>query len=75
MAGLFRPPPAKEPEEVPAVTAGPEPHIRWRQEQLLKAGYDEVQAALIAGARHIDLHKAVKLGKEAGPTLATKILL
>lgn len=79
MASIFRPssganePPKKEEEH--HIEVGPSKHILWRQEQLLAAGFDEVQAALIAGARQIDLHKAVDLAQKAGPELATKILL
>lgn len=74
MASVFRSrtgsnePPKEEP-------AKPEKHILWRQQQLQRAGFDETQAALIAGARHIDLHMAMDLAEKAGPELATKILL
>lgn len=77
MASIFRPSAGSNepPKEEQHIVAGPEKHILWRQQQLQRAGFDEVQAALIAGARHIDLHKAMDLAEKAGPELATKILL
>ena len=47
----------------------------WRFEQLRQAGYDEVDAAELAGRSDIDLHGAVEL-VEAGcpPALAARIL-
>lgn len=77
MANIFRASSGanEPPKEEQHIVTGPEKHILWRQEQLLSAGFDEVQAALIAGARYIDLHKAMDLAEKAGPELATKILL
>lgn len=68
-----RPP---EPEPAPPVAApGPTKETLWRQEQLEKAGFDEVQAALIASDKTIDLHRAVGLATDAGTALAIRILL
>lgn len=77
MASIFRASSGanEPPKEEQHIITGPEKHILWRQEQLQRAGFDEVQAALIAGDRRIDLHKAMDLAEKAGPELATKILL
>lgn len=76
MASIFRASSgANEPPKEEPVVPKPEKHILWRQQQLQRAGFDEVQAALIAGDRRIDLHKAMDLAEKAGPELATKILL
>jgi len=48
----------------------------WRFEELLRAGYEQLDASLLAKRRDIDLHQALEL-VEAGcrPELAAKILL
>lgn len=35
--------------------------IRWRAEQLLRAGYSRDDASMLAGRRDVDLHLATRL--------------
>ena len=67
MFGPLRPPQADAPlPETPAVMESEEDKIlRWRFDVLERAGYNEVQADILARARHVDLHEAVRL-VEAG---------
>ena len=49
---------------------------RWRYEQLLRAGYDETAALVLADLVHIDLHLAVDLARQGCATdTALRILL
>ncbi len=49
---------------------------RWRLEQLLRAGFDEVAAVLLAAKRHVDLHQASDLLRHGCPAdTALRILL
>jgi hypothetical protein len=49
---------------------------RWRFEQLLRAGYDETAALVLADAVQIDLHLAVDLFRQGCPAdTALRILL
>jgi hypothetical protein len=65
--------PANEP---PPVESGPHPVTRWRQECLERAGYDEVQATLLASDKTVDLHDAVDLlNRGCPPEVAIQILL
>ncbi len=48
----------------------------WRLEQLVRAGYDEPAALLLADVRHVDLHLATDLLRRGCPTdTALRILL
>ena len=50
--------------------------IRWRLEQLAKAGYSWACAMVIAASRDIDLHRAVDLAQRGCPIdTAMRILL
>lgn len=50
--------------------------IRWRLEQLAKAGYSWACAMVIAANRDVDLHRAVKLVQAGCPVeTAVRILL
>jgi hypothetical protein len=35
--------------------------LLWRTETLVKAGYNDLQAEILARARHVDLHAAVSM--------------
>lgn len=49
---------------------------RWRVEELLRAGYDQAGAEVIATRHDVDLHRAVDLVRRGcEPELAVKILL
>ena len=49
---------------------------RWRAEELERAGYDEPDAAELAGRADVDLHLAVDLLERGCPTkTALRILL
>ena len=49
---------------------------RWREEELVRAGYGPEVAALLAGSHEVDLHLAVALlERGCSPDLALKILL
>jgi hypothetical protein len=48
----------------------------WRLEQLLRAGYDETAALILADLVHVDLHEAVDLVRQGcAPDTALRILL
>jgi hypothetical protein len=50
--------------------------LRWRQSELVRAGYDERLALKLALRRHVDLHVAVGLVRRGcPPDTAAKILL
>ena len=50
--------------------------VRWRIEQLVRAGFDEVAARLLAARRHVDLHHASDLVRRGCPAeTALRILL
>ena len=50
--------------------------IRWRLEQLAKAGYSWACAMIIAANRDVDLHRAVSLVQDGCPAdTAVRILL
>ena len=50
--------------------------VRWRSEELERAGYAPAQAASIAGRHDVDLHVAVDLVRNGcTPELALLILL
>ena len=49
---------------------------RWRIEQLVRAGFDEAAALLLAAMRHVDLHYASDLLRRGCPAdTALRILL
>jgi hypothetical protein len=49
---------------------------RWRLEQLLRAGYDETSALILAELHDIDLHAAIDLASRGCPSdTALRILL
>jgi hypothetical protein len=49
---------------------------RWRYEQLLRAGYDETAALVLADLVHVDLHVAVGLARQGcASNTALRILL
>ncbi len=49
---------------------------RWRLEQLVRAGFDEAAALLLAATRHVDLHHASDLLRRGCPAdTALRILL
>jgi hypothetical protein len=49
---------------------------RWRLEQLLRAGYDETAALVLADLVHVDLHEAIDLVGHGCPSgTALRILL
>ena len=49
---------------------------RWRIEELERAGYDAVQAQVLARRQEVDLHRAVDLVVQGcTPELALRILL
>lgn len=48
----------------------------WRLEQLLRAGYDETAALVLADLTHVDLHVAVDLVRQGcPPDTALRIVL
>ena len=50
--------------------------LTWREEELARAGYDEILAALAAAHGGIDLHRAVDLARRGcPPKLALRILV
>lgn len=83
-ATMFGPRPVRPPEPEPQESAptafigeSEEQRIlRWRYQNLELAGFNEIQAEILARARHVDLHEAVAL-VEAGctPLKAARILL
>ncbi|MFN0156226.1 MAG: hypothetical protein ACKVUT_17770 [Gaiella sp.] len=61
--------------EIYAETEG-ERVARWRLEQLLRAGYDETAALVLADLGHVDLHIAIGLvGRGCPPETALRILV
>jgi hypothetical protein len=49
---------------------------RWRREQLVRAGYDESDALVLAELRDVDLHLATELLRRGCPAdTALRILL
>jgi hypothetical protein len=49
--------------------------VRWRAEELERAGYDSTTAAELAGRNEIDLHRAIELLELGCPVdLALQIL-
>ena len=49
---------------------------RWRLEQLVRAGYDETEALVLADLVHIDLHAALDLvGRGCPSDTALRILV
>lgn len=49
---------------------------RWRLEQLLRAGYDDMAALVLAELVHVDLHAAVDLVSRGCPSAtALRILV
>lgn len=49
---------------------------RWRLEQLIRAGYEETAALVLADLVHIDLHLAVDLVRQGcEPDVALRILV
>jgi hypothetical protein len=49
---------------------------RWRLEQLVRAGYEETAALVLADLVHVDLHLAVHLVRQGcPPDTALRILL
>jgi hypothetical protein len=50
--------------------------LRWRVDELKRAGYDERLALKLALRRHVDLHRAVDLLRQGcDPALAARILV
>ena len=49
---------------------------RWRLDQLVRAGYEETAALVLADLVHVDLHLAVELRSQGCPSdTALRILL
>ena len=49
---------------------------RWRLDQLVRAGYEETAALVLADLVHVDLHLAVELRRQGCPSdTALRILL
>ena len=49
---------------------------RWRLDQLVRAGYDETAALVLADLVHVDLHLAVDIVRQGCPSdTALRILL
>lgn len=70
----------RQPTSVAAPGAPPEQELeqvlRWRLEQLRRAGYDRRQAALLAERPDVDLHEAAGLlARGCPPETAIRILL
>jgi hypothetical protein len=50
--------------------------LRWRVDELKRAGYDDRLALKLALRRHVDLHRAVRLLRQGcDPALAARILV
>jgi hypothetical protein len=50
--------------------------VRWRAEELERAGYDEATAAELAARPDVDLHRATALIEQGcSPELARRILI
>ena len=50
--------------------------VSWRHEQLVRAGYQEVDASALAFEPSVDLHRAVELRRRGCPSsIAVRILL
>jgi hypothetical protein len=50
--------------------------VRWRAEELERAGYEPTAASLLAGRSDVDLHYAIDLLRNGcAPELALQILL
>jgi hypothetical protein len=50
--------------------------MRWRFEELLRAGYDAGSALIVAGHAEVDLHEAVRLVERGcPPALAVQIVV
>lgn len=71
------PSPDNEPEPLPTVDREQQRVVEWRMRALVRAGYDDVAAELIATDTTIDLHVAVDLVTVRGcePSVATGILI
>jgi hypothetical protein len=62
--------------ETPIIETEDERVARWRLEQLLRAGYDETDALVLADLTDVDLHAAVALVAHGCPSdTALRILL
>jgi len=63
-------------EAVREVETESERVLRWRVDELSRAGYDERLALKLALQPHVDLHRAVDLLRNGcEPTLAAQILV
>jgi hypothetical protein len=50
--------------------------LRWRVDELVRAGYTERLALRLASRRHVDLHQAVELlARGCPPETAARILI
>jgi hypothetical protein len=58
------------------VDAEDERVVTWRAEELIRAGYDELDALELAFERQVDLHRAIDLlQRGCPPKTAVRILL
>jgi hypothetical protein len=58
------------------IDAEDEKVVSWRAEELIRAGYDELDALELAFERAVDLHRAVELLERGCPAkTAVRILL
>jgi hypothetical protein len=63
-------------EAVQEIETESERVLRWRVDELKRAGYDERLALKLALRRHVDLHRAVDLLRHGcDPALAARILV
>jgi len=66
---------AVHPDELETID-GADDVVRWRFEELLRAGYDAGCALILAGHAEVDLHAAVRLVERGcPPELALRIVL
>jgi hypothetical protein len=62
--------------ELPTIDTEYERVVRWRAEELQRAGYDAISAAELAARTDVDLHSAMSLiERGCAPELALRILL
>jgi hypothetical protein len=49
--------------------------VRYRRDVLVRAGYDEEDAKMLARRTHLDLHEAVSLVRRGCPSFAARRIL
>jgi hypothetical protein len=63
-------------DELQTIETENERVVRWRAEELERAGYDPISAAQLAARPDVDLHRAANLIESGcSPELALRILL